>query len=258
MLILIDRISLRMIASASNHKLMNLVAKWDFPDADPLIVDSEIGREWTALSEDDMKSLYCNMSSLPEDQYPGYKEAIDQLRQYAGQWSEYPKPLSFFEDLEAQQSPVPHEVTTEEAQAAQSIPPEPEPEPEPQEEPEEEDEEEVEAPEPTGEVSRATHQAIITGVEAARAKLSPAEKAEAAASAPTKPQGAKEFPSTKLPPKSGATKRVWEIADAYFAKMGVADLKLMRKAVIAAAEAEGINSGTAGTQFGKWKATKGL
>lgn len=297
MLILIDRISLRMIASASNHKLMALVAKWDFPDADPLVVDSEIGREWTALNELDMKNLYLNMSGMSADQYPGYKDAIEQLRTYASGWPEYPKPLSYFEDLEAKTQAIPGPVATEEAKAAQSMPDvEPGPfywihpesssagivhtraeldqmlEADPNVEHVDEDAynaflEEIckgpenpgsSAPEPT-EVSRATHQAIIRGVEAENAKRSPAEKAEAAASAPTKPQAEKkEYPSVKAPPKTGATKRVWEIAEAYLAKMGTADVKLLRKTVVAHCESEGINGGTAATQFGKWRNTKGF
>lgn len=247
MLILIDRISLRMIASASNHKLMGLVAKWDFPDADALVVDSEIGREWTALNELDMKNLYLNMSGQPADAYPGYQAAIEQLRQYAGTWPEYPKSLAELEALE----PKPEPVATEGAAAAQDFR-EPEPEPEPQEEPEvgPSDKE-------LAKRARANHQAIITGVEKANAAMTPEQKEAAKASAPTKPEKEKSS-EPSAPRKPGATKMVWDIADARHSANPGLDLKALRKLIVAECESQGINAGTAATQFGKWKASKGL
>ncbi len=68
-------------------------------------------------------------------------------------------------------------------------------------------------------------------------------------------------PSHRSPPQKGATGRVWEIADnlidLYMDKTNI-DLKELRRKVIAACEAEGLNPGTAGTQFAKWKKDKGL
>lgn len=58
-------------------------------------------------------------------------------------------------------------------------------------------------------------------------------------------------------PSKGATGKVWTIADRVWAELGGGPItKNMRSAIIAACEAEGINAGTAATQFGKWKATK--
>lgn len=275
MLILIDRISMRMIASAGNHKLIALVQKWDFPEADGLVVDSEIGRDWTAMTEDEMKHLYLNMSGQPAESYPGYKDAIEQLRQYAGTWPEYPKPLSYFEDLEAQQT-ISQPVTTEEAKAAQKFPPDayddspgnplaglpPEDRGYAQEPDDEEDgthfvsHRDLEQAQNHEPVSRATHQAIITGVEKANAAMTPEQKEAAKASAPTKPEKAKSA-EPSAPRKPGATKQVWDIADARLAANPGMDLKTLRKLIIAECESQGINGGTAATQFGKWKAARG-
>lgn len=65
----------------------------------------------------------------------------------------------------------------------------------------------------------------------------------------------------KAPPTKGATGRVWEIADEQYElykKLDHSNIKLLRAAVIEACEAEGLNPGTAATQFGKWKASKQL
>lgn len=61
-------------------------------------------------------------------------------------------------------------------------------------------------------------------------------------------------PSAPGRPKAGSTTgRVWDIADT---KKGSATGKDLRKAVIAACEAEGINPSTASVQFGKWLAAQ--
>jgi hypothetical protein len=59
-------------------------------------------------------------------------------------------------------------------------------------------------------------------------------------------------------PKAGSkTGRVWEIAeDIYKAQGAHTDFKSLRKDIVAACEAEGINGSTASVQFGRWKATK--
>jgi len=54
-------------------------------------------------------------------------------------------------------------------------------------------------------------------------------------------------------PEKGVTAKVWVIADRVFADKG-----LDRGAIIAACEAEGINTSTAATQYSKWKKAKGL
>ena len=55
------------------------------------------------------------------------------------------------------------------------------------------------------------------------------------------------------PSPSGATGKVWLIADRVYGQSG-----LDRKAIIDACIAEGINPATAGTQYSKWKKAKGL
>lgn len=77
-------------------------------------------------------------------------------------------------------------------------------------------------------------------------------KAPPAKRAPAAPSG----PATR--PKGGSTARVWELADLELSELGSIDMKALRKAVIAACEAEGINSSTASVQYGKWKSSKGL
>lgn len=58
-------------------------------------------------------------------------------------------------------------------------------------------------------------------------------------------------------PSKGSTGRVWEVADAVRAEMGGGPItKEMRAAIIARCETQGINAGTAATQYGKWKATQ--
>lgn len=62
-------------------------------------------------------------------------------------------------------------------------------------------------------------------------------------------------------PKAGSTTgKVWEIADGFFSEDAsqTRDMKTFRAKVITACEAIGINPGTAATQFGAWKRSKGL
>lgn len=59
-------------------------------------------------------------------------------------------------------------------------------------------------------------------------------------------------PPAPSQPKAGATKRVWEIADAL-----IINNKFNRADMIAACVAEGINPSTAATQLGKWKKVRG-
>lgn len=58
-------------------------------------------------------------------------------------------------------------------------------------------------------------------------------------------------------PAKGSTGKVWDIADRVMAETGlVIGNKQLRTAIIEACKLEGINEGTAATQYGKWKATK--
>ena len=86
-------------------------------------------------------------------------------------------------------------------------------------------------------------------------------------SAPGIPSAPKIPAAPKLPsapptaPKAGSTTgKVWAIADQIMADIPqpVSDLKELRRVVIEACEEEGINPGTAATQFGAWKRSKDL
>ena len=56
-------------------------------------------------------------------------------------------------------------------------------------------------------------------------------------------------------PKTGAkTGRVWEISD----ELSTSDGPAARKDVMAAGEAEGLNSATIATQYGRWRKFHGL
>ena len=59
-------------------------------------------------------------------------------------------------------------------------------------------------------------------------------------------------------PKSGKTARVWEIAEGILEQYPArpTDWKLIRKLVVEACEAEGINGSTAGVQYSKFKVSK--
>lgn len=61
-------------------------------------------------------------------------------------------------------------------------------------------------------------------------------------------------------PKAGSkTGRVWGIADTIYVQSGQSsDFKALRKQIVEACEAEGINGSTASVQYGKWKNSKGL
>lgn len=80
---------------------------------------------------------------------------------------------------------------------------------------------------------------------------------------PAKPERQQEADaSPRAAPSKGATAKVWEIADslrtAWVASPDSHNIKALRTLVVAACEAEGLNPGTAATQFGKWKTIRGL
>jgi hypothetical protein len=221
MLILIDRTALKMVAAAASRKWINLVQYVDFPNVASVIVDSEEGRTWTALGETEMAALYTNMSGQPA---PAYKEAIEQLRAYSTQWPNYPKSEAKLEQeaesIYAQEvADGLHDKTPEEAKRAELD----------------------------------NFQQIVKIAEAANPSL-PADQRPAPSA--TKTASA---PSSNERPRQGVTKLVWEIADQRLAAHGtIKDIKGFRKEVIDQASAQGVNNGTAATQFGKWKASKGL
>jgi hypothetical protein len=234
-----------MVAAAKRLSHMNLIAKHCFPNVATEIVHSQDGRTWTKFTTEQMAQLYTNMSKL---QAPDFATCSDHMRMYAEQWTEYPVTEEALEMMDGKQA-IPGPL------------PEPEPEVlEPEDEPYVAPEDEVTDPDEP--LSRATHQAIINGVHAANEQakvegkpLAPATSPEAA----KKPAAEAKAPSA--PSKPGATKRVWDIADEKWSaepNKFTASPKEFRKSVIDACESEGINPGTAATQFGKWKASKGL
>lgn len=73
------------------------------------------------------------------------------------------------------------------------------------------------------------------------------------------------IPSAPSAPKAGSTTgRVWAIADKFYKEEGGTfaslniDFKALKAKVVAECEAQGINPGTAGTQFGAWKKAQGV
>lgn len=233
MLILIDRDELRMVAAASNRKWINLVGYCDFPGKRLVVADSMEGKTWTVLDAEEMSTLFKNMSGQDA---PPYSTAIEQLRAYADSWPNYPKSEAQLE-REA-------EAIYQEEQSARG-----------------DSEYEAEQREQSADIERQAHQGSIDAVELANAALSPEQKAEAhqqpanAAAAPKAKEASAQAPA----PRQGITKKIWEIADQLLAVTGRIDnLKEFRREVIARSAAIGANEGTAATQFGKWKQSKGL
>lgn len=81
------------------------------------------------------------------------------------------------------------------------------------------------------------------------------EREPGASPEPSKPKPAK---AASAPRTKGATGRVWELCEQALAGRDFhqVPLKELREAGKVLAEAEGINLGTFGVQFGKWKGTK--
>lgn len=232
MLILIDRDELKMVAAATNRKWINLIGYTDFPGKQLVVVDSLEGKAWTVLDETEMSTLYTNMSGQPA---PGYADAIVQLRSYADTWPPYSKSEA---QLEKEAEAIYAAEQAEQADDPQL---------------------QSDALREGAAIQREAHQATIAAVEAANASLSPEQRAEAAASAPTSAPKEKKASEGVIVPRQGITKKIWEIADDLLAVTGsVGNIKEFRKEVIARASAIGANEGTAATQFGKWKASKGF
>lgn len=87
-----------------------------------------------------------------------------------------------------------------------------------------------------------------------RPSASPAPRPKAS-STPAAPKAPRAPAAPSARPKGGSTGKVWDIADSLKGKHGD-DHKALRKAVVEACAAEGINSSTASVQFGKWKASQ--
>jgi len=232
MLILIDRDELRMVAAAASRKWINLVGYVDFPGKRLVVADSLEGKTWTVLDSEEMATLFKNMSGQDA---PPYSTAIEQLRAYSDTWPNYPKSEAQLE-REAEQIYQEEQAADEDAGIRHLA--------------------------QVG-VSPEIHQECIDAAEMANARLSPEQKAEAAQKPANAAPAAKAKPAASGEPaerpRQGITKRIWEIADELLAVTGnVGNLKEFRKKVIDRAQAEGANAGTAATQFGKWKASKGL
>lgn len=225
--ILIDKAALKMIAATATRKWANLIAYVEYPEMDFIVVDSLDGTTWTALDRAQMATLYTNMSG---QEAPEYAEAISQLRAYADTWPVYGR------------SEAALEVEAERIYAA--------------EEAAKDDDDRAAEAKAKAQIAQTSYQKTITGVEAANAALTPEQKAYEGVPIGKKPQ-ASTSPADR--PKQGVTKRIWEIADEVLAVTGqVGNVKEFRRTVVARAVAEGANEGTANTQFGKWKAAKGL
>lgn len=222
MWIVIDRDNLRMVAAAPTHKWADLVAHVDFPNVATTLVNCDDGSTWTLLPLEQMATLFTNMSGQKPTYYG---DMLMQLRNYGGTWAPWPKNEA---QLLAEIKSVLVEMAVEDSQ-----------------------DEPVQMAGFMNEYNK--HQGPS---EPAKTTLEPRDK-PAKASAP---KAAKEV---SAPSKPGATKRVWEIADAQLQLLNeqadqIDDIKVFRKRVITICEEEGINPGTAATQFGKWKASKGL
>lgn len=74
----------------------------------------------------------------------------------------------------------------------------------------------------------------------------------------TRPKASTGSGDAPAKPKGGTTARVWEVANEIYGQKTGWDIKELRSSIIAACEAEGINSSTAGTQYSKWKRDQGL
>lgn len=149
---------------------------------------------------------------------PEYGECIEQLRAYVLQWDDYHKSEA---ELEAELA-----ATT----ADEDIPAD----------------DPIQQQIAANKALRAAHQATIEAVE--HANGDPEKKPEIAKLAP-KP--------VKAAPTQGITKRVWTIADAVYAANPGAALKEVRRRTMELCHEEGVNPGTAATQYGRWKSERG-
>lgn len=221
MFIVIDKTNLKMVAASSDHDTAGLIAWCDFPDVDISLVNTDDGRSWSLFNTEQMATLYTNMSG----QAPtgNYGACVDELRAYGASWPEYPVSKAI---LQARYNAL-------KASGADKI-------------------SEADMAELHAKMQREALAAALEANKSGIASDAGGESEKGPITAAPKPA---KLPSA--PRKPGATGRVWEIADNLVAK-SMTDLKEIRKTLMAQCESEGINLGTAGTQFGKWKASKGL
>jgi hypothetical protein len=223
MFVLIDTDHLKMVAAAHKRSHMELILEVDFPEINSMLCNANDGGSWTGFSREQIDTLYKNTSGLEEA--PEYGEAIEQLRAYVLQWSDYHKS---------------EEQLAEERQLAiddGDIPPD----------------DPVQQQIDANKMMRANHQAIIAQVEKANAEHEAKPEVQAEKAVEKQKKAAR--PVTA--PTQGLTKRVWEIADAVKGANPTVDLKAIRKKVMELCNEEGLNPGTAATQYGRWKNDRG-
>lgn len=220
MFVIIDKSQLKMLAAAHKRSHIFLVQEVDFPTIDYIVCNAHDGSSWASFTREQMDTLYKNTSGL--DQAPEYGECIEQLRAYVLQWSDYHKSE---EQLEAELA----------ERTGDDIP----------------DDDPVQQQINANKMMRAAHQATITMVEEANARH---EKEPEVVAEKAKEKAA---PKPVAAPTQGVTKRVWEIADAVKNVNQSADMKAIRKKVMELCHEEGVNPGTAATQYGRWKQDRG-
>jgi hypothetical protein len=222
MYIVIDLDNLKMVGAAKTDSHAEAIAEVDFSNVATLIANAHDGGSWTSLSQEQLATLYKNMSGQDA---PEYGVALHQLREYVLTWPEY---STSEEGLRMNQA----DEMAEEAE--DSVP--------------------TDDPVQQELAMRRAHQETIAIVEKANqqeghkfnGQVGGSENKPAAA--PTEPR------------KPGAVKRVWEISDNIMIEAkekGLTDGKAIRKMIMNQCIAEGINMGTAGTQFGKWRTARG-
>jgi hypothetical protein len=223
MFVLIDKDRLVMLAAAHTRNHIQLVLEVDFPEINSVLCNANDGGSWTGFSREEMDTLYKNTSGMAEA--PEYGDAIEQLRAYVLQWTDYHKSEA--------------DLTVERQQLVDDgdIPPD----------------DPIQQQINANKMMRANHQAIIAQVEKVNAEHEAKPEVQAEKAVEKQKKAAK--PVTA--PTQGLTKRVWEIADAVKGANPTVDLKLIRKKVMELCNEEGLNPGTAATQYGRWKNDRG-
>lgn len=229
--LIMDKEALRLVAAADTPSHISLIAEVEFSNVPVVILNTADGGSWTILTGEELSGLYRNMSGMEP---PSYGECIAQLRQYGETWPAYSKSeaelAAMLVELEKLDT---REDIAERAAAAEKQ-------------------------------KQVTYQTIINAAHKAAtaanpalarpAESIPAAQAVAASRAATP---SKSEPSA--PRKPGATKMVWDICDDLHAQVPlITDIKAFREAAKKKCVEAGINEGTFGVQFGKWKSSKGV
>lgn len=223
MFVIIDNGQLKMVAAAHKRTHIQLILEVDFPDSDCTICNANDGGSWTGFTREQMDTLYKNTSGMAEA--PDYGDAIEQLRAYVLTWSDYHKSEE--------------ELAVELQQLIDDgdIPPD----------------DPVQQQINANKMMRKAHQEIIAQVE----KASATHEAQPEVVAEKAVEKAKKEARPVATPTQGLTKRVWDIADAVKAANPNVDLKAIRKKIMEVCDSEGLNPGTAATQYGRWKNDRG-